>query len=113
MRHMAEGETQECEGCNRLATGWCEDGLPWCDECGRWNLNIGQAVALMKKGKCVMRPSWNGKDMYLYLSEALTLHDGTLSAPIVMMRTADGSHVAWTCSQTDLLATDWMDEESN
>lgn len=118
MRKLADGEVVECEGHAQRgetapATGWCGDGLPWCDECGRWNMDIGQAVALIKQGKRVTRPGWNGHDMHLYLSPPLALPDGTVSQPVVMMRTADGAHVAWTCSQSDLLAIDWMDEDSH
>jgi hypothetical protein len=98
-----------CEGCeNNMATGTCDEGKPWCDLCGIWNLDIGQAMMLMEDGLCVTRPGWNGKGMYLYLSPPMLLRDGTLTEPIVMMKAADGTHVAWTCSQTDLRAKDWM-----
>ena len=38
MRKLADGEVVECEGHGQRgetvpATGWCDDGLPWCDEC--------------------------------------------------------------------------------
>lgn len=106
-------EGQECE-CGSPATGICEDGLAWCNSCGRWNMDIGQAIELVKSGKRVHRSGWNGKGMYIYLMPpVMAMPDHVMSEPVVMMRTADGKRVAWLCSQSDLLATDWMDEDEH
>ena len=81
-------------------------------------VEIGQAVAWMKQGKRIERPGWNGKGMYLYLVPAAVLKSADLPMfregeelpmqPHVVMRTAVGTHVPWLCSQTDLLAVDWI-----
>lgn len=85
---------------------------------------IGMAVKEMQDGRRVARDGWNGKGMYLAYqkgypdgipinkntAEATGLPEGTVCKflPYIMMRTADGSFVPWLCSQTDLLARDWM-----
>lgn len=75
---------------------------------------IGWAVAAMRDSQGVTpdqvahvtkvrRAGWNGKGMYIYmLSE-------TPPRPwrMIVLRTQSGELVPWTCSQTDLLATDW------
>ena len=68
---------------------------------------IGEAVKAMRDGRKVARKGWNGKGMYL----ALQLPDecSKMSLPYVYMYTAQGDLVPWLCSQTDLLATDWME----
>lgn len=64
--------------------------------------DIGWAVERMREGKHVRRAGWNGKGMWLaYVRQDLPW------LPYVQMRTAQGHHVPWLCSQTDLLATDW------
>lgn len=76
--------------------------------------DIGWALARMKEGKRVTRPSWNGKQMYLFLKQPSTFNfensDATL--PFVMLSTTTGDLVPWLCSQTDLLATDWVASEA-
>ena len=84
------------------------------------NLNFGEALAHLKNGYCVARDGWNGKGMFLTLvqgsntlASALKLGYGeyvgepTL-ADTVFMKTADNKLVAWLCSQTDMLAEDWI-----
>ena len=82
---------------------------------------IGWAVKQMRNGAKVARFGWNGHHMFLFLVPASRFEvnrppllgiypEGT---PIhyqahVDMRTASGSVVPWLCSQTDLLAEDWM-----
>jgi hypothetical protein len=65
---------------------------------------IGEAVKALWDGKRVCRAGWNGKGMWLALQRA----DGMMTLPYVYMRTAQGDLVPWLCSQTDLLAVDWM-----
>lgn len=70
-------------------------------------MDIGWAVAELKSGRIVRRPSWNGKNMHLTLS---TPGGGML--PFVTMRTAQGAwQPGWVCSQADLLADDWESAE--
>jgi hypothetical protein len=69
-------------------------------------MTIGDAVASLRVGMRVTRIGWNGKGMYLELQVPDSFSKMTL--PYVYMRTAQGDLVPWLCSQTDLLATDWM-----
>jgi hypothetical protein len=78
------------------------------------------ALAAIKDGKRVMRSGWNGKGMFIYLvngSKFEVTRDplnkfyevGTTVEylPHIDMKTADGKHVPWLASQTDILANDW------
>ena len=67
---------------------------------------IGWAVKEMQQGAKVTRPGWNGKGMYLMLQ--VPDANSKMTLPYVYMYTATGSLVPWLCSQTDLLARDWM-----
>lgn len=96
-------------------------------------MNFGQAIEALKAGKRVQRAGWNGKGMWLALTQGSTVPvSGNLRGaaakialkervvmaqpeppPIVIgahidMRAADGSLViGWLASQTDMLAEDW------
>jgi hypothetical protein len=90
---------------------------------GRYQMNIGQAVEVLKQGHRVCRSGWNGKGMWLILIPAEAWHvedisderiqlmgmkDNRISnSSWVAMKTADNKVVPWLCSQTDLLAADW------
>jgi len=67
---------------------------------------IGDAVRWMHSGLRVARRGWNGKNMWI----ALQVPDegSKMTLPYVYMRTVQGDLVPWLCSQTDLLATDWI-----
>lgn len=67
---------------------------------------IGQAVKEMWDGNKVARSGWNGKNMWLMLQ--VPDEHSKMSLPYVYMKTADNKLVPWLCSQTDLLATDWV-----
>ena len=67
---------------------------------------IGWAIKQMQNGGRVARAGWNGKNMYLELQVPDAFSKMTL--PYVYMKTAHGDLVPWLCSQTDLLATDWV-----
>lgn len=82
---------------------------------------IGGAVKNMVDGKKVAREGWNGKDMFLFLVSGSRFKvnrppllgiypEGTQIdyCPHVDMKTVDGKIVPWLCSQTDLLAMDWI-----
>lgn len=91
-------------------------------------MNFGQAVEMLKRGRCMARKGWNGKGMFLFLRKGSTkqldadrpeLIGGVCSSlfvyatvqrvemPHLVMQTADGSLVPWLASQTDILAEDW------
>lgn len=85
-------------------------------------LDFSDALRLIKEGKRVARSGWNGRGMFVFLvpgskfqvnREPLLsiLGEGTFVDyhGHVDMRTAGGQIVPWLCSQTDLLATDWME----
>ena len=75
------------------------------------NLNIGKAVAYMRKGHAVSRPSWNGKGMFVFLVlEGKAVIEGVEypHQPYALMKTANGSYVPWLASQSDLFADDWQ-----
>jgi hypothetical protein len=67
---------------------------------------IGWAIKEMQNGDRVCRQGWNGKGMWLELQ--VPDANSKMTLPYVYMRTAQGDLVPWLCSQTDLLATDWV-----
>jgi hypothetical protein len=67
---------------------------------------IGWAVKQLHNGEKVARAGWNGKDQYLEL-QVPDVHS-KMTLPYVYIRTVQGHLVPWICSQTDLLATDWL-----
>jgi len=75
-------------------------------------MNIGGAVEALKHGMHVERVGWNGKGMFLYRVErregGAMIGKFAVFSPFIMMVTAQGEHVPWLCSQTDLLAEDWQ-----
>jgi hypothetical protein len=91
------------------------------------NLTFEQALSALKANKRVCRQGWNGKGMFLYLVPGSTFQvsEGRqLAAHIpvgttvnyhahIDMKTAQGDHVPWLASQTDLLANDWCIPEQN
>lgn len=68
-------------------------------------MNFGAAIKALKSGKRVCRVGWNGKFMFLTL---ITPDRNSTVLPHVLMKTTDDMLVPWTCSQTDLLADDWI-----
>lgn len=83
-------------------------------------MDFSDALKLIKQGHRLRRAGWNGKGMFVFLvpgsvfrvnREPLLsiLGEGTevQHHGHVDMRTATGEIVPWSCSQTDLLATDW------
>lgn len=82
---------------------------------------FGEALRYLKAGRRVARSGWNGKGMFIYLVQgsSFTVNRLPLSEfyaegtvvnylPHLDMRTADGAHVPWLASQTDVLAEDWI-----
>jgi len=69
--------------------------------------NIGEAIGMLWAGRKVARTGWNGKGMSLEL-QVPDAHS-KMSLPYVFMNTVSGDRVPWLCSQTDLLATDWVE----
>lgn len=84
-------------------------------------MNFGEALERLKAGYRVARRGWNGKGRFLFLVPGSTF---TVNRPPLLgiypegteinyhahvdMKTADGMVVPWLCSQTDMLAEDWV-----
>lgn len=82
-------------------------------------MRIGEAVEAMEAGERVARAGWNGKGMWLYhvpensypaMTEAARVAFGDVVpyGAYIAMKTAQGNVVPWLCSQTDLLADDYV-----
>ena len=86
-------------------------------------LTFGIAIELMKAGKKLTRPSWNGKGFYVFYqkgypvgiplnkntAEATGEAEGTVCkfAPYLMIQTNEHSFAIWVPSTSDVLAEDW------
>lgn len=90
-------------------------------------MNFAKALEALKLGKKVARKGWNGKGMFIYLTDAsivpfeqlrgncarhITKDSTGLDAACIKahvdMKAADGTVViGWLASQTDMLAEDW------
>ena len=74
--------------------------------------SLGWAIDWLREGKRIARQGWNGKGMYLVLIPGKPSSAGDMDLlpwqEFVAMKTADDTVVPWLCSQTDLLATDWV-----
>jgi hypothetical protein len=62
-------------------------------------MNIGDAVDALRSGRRVAREAWASKSMWLKM-----LHD---FGPVIALSN-NGHFIPYVCSQTDLLADDWM-----
>lgn len=84
-------------------------------------MDFSQALVALKKGSKVQRTGWNGKNMFIFLVPGSTFKvnrapllgiypEGTEInyCPHIDMKTADNKVVPWLCSQTDLLAEDYV-----
>ncbi len=92
-------------------------------------MRFGEAIELAKKGKAVARSGWNGKGMWVTVSEgtpnlpsmqfwakanreyAESRPDRSATVlPAMTMRTATGEILmGWLASQTDMLSEDWAE----
>lgn len=89
-------------------------------------MKFGQALIELSDGKKVARKGWNGKGMFLVLTQGSEVPVGTIRHdptreyfkklgsttvkinPHIDMKAADNSLViGWLASQTDMLAEDW------
>ena len=84
-------------------------------------MDFSGALKWVKAGGRVCREGWNGKGMFLFLVPGSTFKvnrppllgiypEGTEIRYHVHvdMKTAQGDVVPWLCTQTDMLADDWM-----
>jgi hypothetical protein len=72
-------------------------------------MDFSDALLLLKQGRRVARSGWNGKGMWI----ALQTPDARskMGLPYIYINTVDGKLVPWLCSQTDMLAADWIDAD--
>lgn len=85
---------------------------------GDYQFGYGRALELLEQGKQVARLGWNGKDAWITLITGWTCKADSIGdttgiepAPFIAMVTQDKKIVPWVCSQTDGLATDWVEVE--
>lgn len=84
-------------------------------------MTFSVALDMLKQGRRVAREGWNGKGMFLFLVPGSRFKvnrppllgiysEGTEISyhAHVDMKTAQGDVVPWLCSQTDMLAEDWV-----
>ena len=97
-------------------------------------MRFGEAIEKAYEGKRIARHGWNGKGMYVYLTEGRTIpfedwverspsqvltnterkRGHVIVKPHLDMMNAQGERIiGWVASQTDMLALDWyvIDEE--
>lgn len=77
--------------------------------------DFSQALKFLKDGKKLQRWGWNGKDLFIQLqvpdeNSKMNRPYAYITAPAMDNGdTGKGEQrVPWICSQTDLLADDWM-----
>lgn len=81
-------------------------------------MTFGAAIEAMKRGECVQRAGWNGKNMHIYLEEGrdIRIPHSAFRGQVrrheahIVMFTAEGKHQpGWLASQADMLADDWSE----
>lgn len=71
-------------------------------------MNFGDALKVLDyPGGAVLREGWNGRDMWLRLQRPD--ENSKMTLPYIYMYTVQGDLVPWLASQTDILATDWIE----
>lgn len=68
-------------------------------------MTIGDAVECLRDGGRAARAGWHGAGMFLTLQ--VPDANSKMTQPYVYLTTPSGELIPWTCSQADLLATDW------
>ena len=80
-------------------------------------LDFGDAIKALKRGKKLRRRGWNGKNQYIELAALINyrnpegvivmpVHDAIDNKAIAFIGTS-GVQVGWLASQADMLAEDW------
>lgn len=91
-------------------------------------MRFGEAIEQARKGKRIAREGWNGRGMYVYMTEGRTIPTDTWVARLPSQEITEaekerghiivGDHldmmsaqgvriIGWLASQTDMLADDW------
>ena len=69
--------------------------------------DFGTALVALKNGYKLAREGWNGKSMWIEMSEFGDMYKDRPLGKFLMMATAQGNFIPWLASQTDILAEDW------
>lgn len=72
-------------------------------------MNYSDALKSLKAGKKLSRLGWNGPEQYIKLQ--VPDEHSKMTLPYAYIRTVQGDLVPWLCSQTDMLAEDWVEVE--
>ena len=73
-------------------------------------MDFSDALEMLRiDGKKISRTGWNGRDQYLELQ--VPDANSKMTRPYIYIKTVDDDLFPWVASQTDLLATDWIDVE--
>lgn len=81
-------------------------------------MSFGLAIEAVKKGLRVARAGWNGKDMYVFLSDGVEFstmadmsefaNEDVYVSDLLVLRTAQKTlQPGWLATQSDILADDW------
>lgn len=81
-------------------------------------MSFGLAIEAAKKGKRIARAGWNGKDMYVFLSDGVEFstmadmsefaNEDVYVSDLLVLRTAQKTlQPGWLATQSDILADDW------
>ena len=67
------------------------------------HVDFSGALKMLREGRRITRAGWNGRGMWIRIFDILDWD------PFIVMHNTKGDLVPWTASQTDLLATDWVE----
>ena len=70
-------------------------------------MTFGLAIEALKAGKRVARAGWNGKGMYIEMTQARDFQFSEL-LPHFVIKNVNNSFSTWVPSINDCLSTDWM-----
>lgn len=75
-------------------------------------MRFGEALIALENGFKVAREGWNGKGLWLEMQRPDSF--SKMNLPYIFInypsdaKTTPGSRCPWVCSQTDMLAHDWV-----
>lgn len=120
---MAKWQHETCMCGNLIAAHTWGDGhapVSVADYLGEDEMNFGEVIEGLKKGRRYQRAGWNGKGMFVFLVPGSTFKVNREPLLSIMgegteieyhahidMKTAQGYVVPWLASQADMLAEDW------
>ncbi len=70
-------------------------------------MNFGEALQVVKEGKCIQREGWNGKNMHVMMTKLYTPENIQINNDCLVLYNVDGKYNTWVPSITDILAEDW------